>query len=997
MNFSPGFYRSFIFVLLLIVSGYSLAYNTTNYNADNGIVSNSVRKIFIDHSHRIWVGTENGLSIISSNGIKNIIYDKSWDNNQIFEIYETPDSTIWLGMLNGSVYKWKNGVFAKFTHSNFKNKRIVRRFFFENNELFIGTDSGLYSMNYKTKEVYSYKFQPEIISLQAMNFFHLKGKLYLQTFGTGFYRIDIPARKLVKETNLNWKQNALFSTLSQGDTLIFASQLLNTKGDKIDYKLYFASNDIFNNGILKDSVVFNSLAWKLLKVGNKIFAGCWSVYDPNGGLYEISGKSIHSVNEKYGINSHKVWDINYDAITNKLYVATLDKGLYCVDLNEIVDKVQQANILDLLTDDNYMYVMTETKLYQYSQGKISRILNIKDVDSYMLNNRPISGEVIFMNTPNGFQQLIQFSDYIGLTTLKGMVLLDKSLKPRNYINFHGTYIITKLQQNDFICSTTYYVSELYKNFGKDGTVLFSIDNKPDNPKTVIESLQINDSLGIFVSYANKLHLYNQQKMKFRVLPKQTELNLPFLIEKDLNDSLWIIDKSNVLYHAKFGKDSFQLKKRYDFRKEGVVQTSFLRPINNLVFVSTNNGLYIIEDQNIRLINQQHGLPINNIKKTIVYFDGQYYMATSDGLLKINLSKLKDLKIGSTIENLSIESDDKIFFKQAGEIVTLNDLPKSLGINWEFNRHPYAETIEYKYRFNNDSTWTSVAVPGLITIPNPKYGEYKILLQINDKTSGKKTEKSLITIIIPKPFYRSGIFYSILLVLIISGVFFYVYHRKIKKLQIAESKARQESLDIKQRLEILQYLLKPHFIFNVMTSLQNLIIEKDFDRSMTYSGYFSKLLRGILDSTDDELIPLRDEIKNLESFIQLEKLRFDEGAVVRFDIDESIDTNITLTIPFLLQPLIENTFKHAFVGIDYTPEISISVSREGESILYKVSDNGVGLKGQSSSEIFSKPKSKGLKIIQSQLSKFFQGKHSFNLTENESKGICWEIEIYTYQE
>ena len=111
------------------------AFNTKNLNAQNGIASNSVYKVFKDNSNRIWLGTENGLSIITSNGIRNINFDKSWDNNQIWAIYQSPDSVMWFGAYNGGLYSYQNNQFTGYKISKENSFKLIRKIIYKNNQL----------------------------------------------------------------------------------------------------------------------------------------------------------------------------------------------------------------------------------------------------------------------------------------------------------------------------------------------------------------------------------------------------------------------------------------------------------------------------------------------------------------------------------------------------------------------------------------------------------------------------------------------------------------------------------------------------------------------------------------------------------------------------------------------------------------------------------------------------------------------------------------------
>ena len=128
MNFSRGLNSILLLLFCLSLSLNTVrAHHTVNYNAINGIAGNAVRKVFIDSSDRVWLGTENGLSLITSNGIQNFIYPREWANNQIWEIMETPDSCLWIGTFKGDLYLLKNGYFSSIELPASQDNRTLRR------------------------------------------------------------------------------------------------------------------------------------------------------------------------------------------------------------------------------------------------------------------------------------------------------------------------------------------------------------------------------------------------------------------------------------------------------------------------------------------------------------------------------------------------------------------------------------------------------------------------------------------------------------------------------------------------------------------------------------------------------------------------------------------------------------------------------------------------------------------------------------------------------
>lgn len=864
MNFNPNFYRQILLSVIVLISSACLAFNTQNFNAQNGIVNATVRKVYVDNTNRVWIGTENGVSMISSNGLKNIIFDQSWDNNQIWEIFQTPDSTIWFGCVNGSVYSYKNQKFSKFKNSNYFNQQIVRKFFFENNILYIGTDSGLYALDTKSNQLIHYKTDAKFNKVQIMNFFRFKNKLYCQSFAEGFFWIDNNLKILYKVKNEHWIHNAIFSSYKKDDTLLFSSQYIS-HDSKIQYKIYRTTGEIFENKKIVDSLVYNTLAWQFTQTKDKIFAACWGVHDPNGGLYEITMHQAIKRNDDYDITSDDIWDVNYDHYRDKLYVASLDKGLFEVDLNRIVSKVDMKvlNVTKLLNKNNSLYLLSEDKCSVFKNNELINSINIEDFDRFILNKK--SGRLKFIeNIPTTFFDIVDFKKQIALITNRGVLFVDDNLKPQFFYQRYGSYKVTKLSESDFMISTDYHISQHVRNFGKAEAIFFSPENK-DNPVNVIGSCIINDSLTVYVSFSNYLYIYNQNKRFFTRLPKQDKIFMPCVIDMISSDNLILyLDKLNILYLGKLINNNFEYRKLIDLGNKGVVESYFLKSIEDNIFIGTNNGLYILSKKKLYLVNEYLGLPKSSILNDIEYHNGCYYISTSDGVFKFDFQKLLNLEFDYYLENLTFKLSDNTNHFKIGSALKFDDIPNGFVVNWELNRHPYPQNVEYFYKLNDDSQWNRVVNPGEIVLSNPEYGVNNLFLKIHDRTNGKIVNLKLAQLRINKPIYKSNFFITILSVIFVSFLYVIYYRKRIDKIRTDQLKTKNESLEIKEKLEIIQYLLKPHFIFNALTSIQNLIIEKDFDRSLKYSGYFAKLLRGVLDSSEYEQIPLNEELINLES-------------------------------------------------------------------------------------------------------------------------------------
>jgi LytS/YehU family sensor histidine kinase len=148
----------------------------------------------------------------------------------------------------------------------------------------------------------------------------------------------------------------------------------------------------------------------------------------------------------------------------------------------------------------------------------------------------------------------------------------------------------------------------------------------------------------------------------------------------------------------------------------------------------------------------------------------------------------------------------------------------------------------------------------------------------------------------------------------------------------------------------------------------------------------------MDSSGEEQISLKEELKNAESYINLEKLRFNEQIALKINIDKSIDTAHIRIVQFLFQPLLGNIFKHAFKNKTDKPQINFSIKDQGTSIEFIISDNGIGTQGLSKQDLVQKSCSKGLKIVESQLNNHYPEAFSFELLSKAEPGCTWIISI-----
>jgi two-component system, LytTR family, sensor kinase len=134
-------------------------------------------------------------------------------------------------------------------------------------------------------------------------------------------------------------------------------------------------------------------------------------------------------------------------------------------------------------------------------------------------------------------------------------------------------------------------------------------------------------------------------------------------------------------------------------------------------------------------------------------------------------------------------------------------------------------------------------------------------------------------------------------------------------------------------------LNPHFMFNALSSIQNLMDRKETSAANHYLSIFSRLTREVLNTGEKELISLEDEINLIDNYLKMEQLRF--GFQYTLTIEEGLN-KANIEIPaMLLQPMVENAVKHGISGLRDKGSINVSIGGINQSLMLSVSDNGKG--------------------------------------------------------
>lgn len=143
---------------------------------------------------------------------------------------------------------------------------------------------------------------------------------------------------------------------------------------------------------------------------------------------------------------------------------------------------------------------------------------------------------------------------------------------------------------------------------------------------------------------------------------------------------------------------------------------------------------------------------------------------------------------------------------------------------------------------------------------------------------------------------------------------------------------------RSKFQLLRYQLNPHFLFNSLNAASNLALGGDGERTNEVLAKLSSFLRFSLDISPDEKMSLKQDFNVMAAYLEIEKIRF--GKRLEVDWQVAAEAN-TMKIPsFLIQPLIENTIKHAVSNNKNTTTISIRAKQiENQKLLLEVTDDG----------------------------------------------------------
>ncbi len=396
-----------------------------------------------------------------------------------------------------------------------------------------------------------------------------------------------------------------------------------------------------------------------------------------------------------------------------------------------------------------------------------------------------------------------------------------------------------------------------------------------------------------------------------------------------------------------------------------------------MWVATQLGISVISFSSynpltytIKNIDKKDGL-FNVTINHLLEHKGEIIASTSNGLYYIEqpdrLLKQQQPSILFSISNVN-------YYK--GDITDISSITLPYSKNRAIIKYRAVcfnsfESIQYRYHFTSgDTVWHSTTSNELV-LENLEPGNYILEVKAVIPAQQRSSHVQTLSIFVEKPWWQNN-WFRLLAVALTAGVAYYLISSRIKKIQAREKRKTELNAKLAELEQTaLRSQMNPHFIFNCLTSIQQLIISGDKVEANEYLVKFAKLIRKTLELSAQPFISISEEKKYLEEYLNLEQLRLFNRFDFKISYDDSINAGGTLIPNMMIQPVVENCIRHGIKPLETRKGmITVHFKRTNKLIACTITDNGVGRCSVSENKVpFTEHKSYGIDIVRKRLEVF----------------------------
>ncbi len=351
-----------------------------------------------------------------------------------------------------------------------------------------------------------------------------------------------------------------------------------------------------------------------------------------------------------------------------------------------------------------------------------------------------------------------------------------------------------------------------------------------------------------------------------------------------------------------------------------------------IFVKSSHGIYQLgmDGRMERNIGKAFGF----LKSRVFDFalDGdRLWVSHSGGVQAIDLSFSASRQVPPQLRLVQVTVNDKTVSTATAGALASDERKIRFDIAFPSLRN--RETLRIHYQLEGyDNAWMLKLDDEFAIVYNAlEPGDYTFRAKAENQ--GQFSEPVTYSFSIAAPIYRRW-WFSALVLLVAAGGIGAIYRRQIT---LQSRKAKQINELNASKLAAIQSQMNPHFIFNAMNSIQDLILKGDVENSYSYVTTFSNLVRSTLKYSEKDFIDFEQELELLRLYLSLEKLRFEDE--LEYTITNVVDDDIQLP-PLLIQPFVENALLHGLLHKAGVKQLMIRFELR-EALICTIEDNGIG--------------------------------------------------------
>jgi len=972
-------WRLYMILLLCCQQVHSQQFPNIQFNyitEKEGLSSNTVTSIAQDEEGFIWVGTDDGMNRLDGYRVKRFYHnpasENSLVNNGIHQIVPDGSGSLWITTREGlSIYDKKTGVFKNFRHNpadptSLDDDLYASVYTVASNSAWLTTSSSVYffdsSLCYKKiptgiknlkdfekRKLESYK---ELIADRQGNLWAVKQQYV--------FLVD---KKTMSVAKVFGPFNGNIETIYQDSNLQFWLGSFGGGLEKFDPN----SGKAFTVSLASLSTVIHSITeWRDRHNAR------WLILGADNGLIIVDPISLKSREYTFHLGSLPAQTAGNNIVEqvfvdrqNILWISTEGGVCYALPSHQLFD-LWNINPPDSLhpTGSDWIYSICNVSNGYWMSHWVGPGLFHFDKNGLLMETidkvRTANGNLLVADTLKPFYIRNEGDSVLWFTTNEFLVHYDldskKALlyKPPEGNSNTGLRTITVINGHSWWIRT--------RNNGPNGIYVFDpiarkfikhFSNLPGCTNCVPTNLLrifLSSKGNIYVTAVGKGILrYDPvsdifvQLFKFQGKDLQEHSNSFESVAEDKNGFLWIATYSGVFV---FDPASAKVVRDYTSNKlvGGTDVSGILLDEQQNAWLNTERGIFYIlrSTGQVRELTNTKGLR-NNSNGTFQFDekDHSIFNGIQGYIVRIYPAELlnqPDQRIPVHFSEATVmDSPYPFHFTPSGQKEIFTS-PGQNRFSLDFSVMNYDGENQYYYKLDGAMNNWQQNENGHLSFYNLSPGRYTLHVKGGNQFGKPLPSEDEVAIIVRPHWWQTSWFKFSCLAFIIALTTFLIRRRIMHIRQEASFKQKIAETE----MMALRSQMNPHFIFNSLNSIENFMMKNEKRLASSYLNKFARLIRMILDSSRNELVPLSKDIEALRLYVDLEQLRFNHKFCFKLDVDPILLNGDYKVPALLIQPYVENAIVHGLAHSERDDlNLAVTATLEEDYIHYSIEDNGIG--------------------------------------------------------